>query len=320
MRFSIIIPTFNHQDTINYAIKSVLQQTLQDFEIIVVGDGCPETTDEIMNYWMKHDTRIQYQSNPKGLGHGELFRHEAIQKSNGEYIFYLGDDDMWLPRHLEILSPFLKTFDFVHSTHCAIHPGNEIYHLEDQIAKQSVRQRMSSEKWNFFGPTCAAHTKEAYQRLPYGWRPRPDGMWSDLYMWRQWFSQKDMRFFSIPYTTTVHFPSPLRGQMTLGDRIQELESYWPKVSDDEFIDELQKMRVQQSSLFNENSEPFIEGLLNVILTSQEELGYSIENIEKEKLKATYWKHAFDALQKAHSTRLGFMLTWPLRMVYELLRR
>ena len=48
---------------------------------------------------------------------------------------------------------------------------------------------MLAEKWNFFGPTCAGHTLDAYRRLPFGWQTKPTDTWSDLHMWRQWLEQ-----------------------------------------------------------------------------------------------------------------------------------
>ena len=83
MNYTVIIPTYDHQETLNFSIQSVLNQSLQDFELFVIGDGSPERTAEIMSEWCEKDNRIKYFPHPKGEGHGEHYRHEAIISSSG---------------------------------------------------------------------------------------------------------------------------------------------------------------------------------------------------------------------------------------------
>ncbi|MDS4031578.1 MAG: glycosyltransferase [Candidatus Contendobacter sp.] len=222
---TIVIPTHDHADTIRYALASVQAQTLQDFEVLVVGDGAPQRTSEIMAEICAKDPRIHYFPNAKGAGHGEQYRATALSGAKGDIVAYLGDDDLWLPHHLESLLQILQDADFAHTLHTAIQPGGDVVALGGDLACATIRQSMRLEKWNFFGPTCVGHTLAAYRRLPYGWRPRPEGLWSDLYMWRQWLDQPWCRFLSEPIPTTLHFPSPWRNGWTPEQRLQELNQW-----------------------------------------------------------------------------------------------
>jgi len=97
---SVIIPTYNRANLLPRAINSVLNQTYQDFELIVVDDGSTDNTRDIIREFQKKDDRIKYlwKKNsdcvavPLNLG---------ISHSRGLYITFLGSDDECLPKWLE---------------------------------------------------------------------------------------------------------------------------------------------------------------------------------------------------------------------------
>ena len=94
---SIIIPTFNREQYIEETIVSVIQQTYDNWELIIVDDGSSDNTFEILNKYCKKDKRIdiyQRESQPKGANH---CRNIGIEKSNGEYLIFLDSDDLLLP-------------------------------------------------------------------------------------------------------------------------------------------------------------------------------------------------------------------------------
>lgn len=89
MRFSIIIPTYNSAPTIEKCIKSVLNQTFKDFEILVMDGASSDTTMEIVRY--QSDERIIFFSE-KDKGVYDAM-NKGIAKSRGEWIYFLGSDD-----------------------------------------------------------------------------------------------------------------------------------------------------------------------------------------------------------------------------------
>lgn len=223
---TILIPTFNHADTLTVSLESVLAQTVEDYEVFVIGDGVPERTREIMAEFCQRDARIRFFDHPKGLRHGEQYRHAALQQATGQFVCYLGDDDLWLPHHLAVLTALLETVDFAHTLHTRVDPDGTIIGNAGDLNDMLTRERMLNRKWNFFGPTVVGHTLAAYRRLPEGWQPGLPDVWSDLHMWRQFLCQQDMYFLSDSTITTLHFPSSLRTHQNPEQRAAELRDWW----------------------------------------------------------------------------------------------
>lgn len=97
---SVVIPTYNRPDFLKAAIASVLQQTYQNFEIIVSDDCSAENPQPIVAAFQ--DSRIQFRRNPQNLGVG-LNATYAFQAATGKYVASLNDDDLWQPDFLEKL-------------------------------------------------------------------------------------------------------------------------------------------------------------------------------------------------------------------------
>lgn len=104
---SVIIPTCNRPELVKKAIRSVLNQTYQDFEIIVVDDGIKKRAEEAVKSFT--DQRIRYIKHNQNRG-GAAARNTGIRAAQGEFIAFLDDDDQWLPEKLEIqMEEFINT-------------------------------------------------------------------------------------------------------------------------------------------------------------------------------------------------------------------
>lgn len=97
-KVSVILPVFNGERYIRKAIESVLNQTLTDFELIIVNDGSTDNTLNIINEF--EDSRIVLISQ-ENLGPGAA-RNSALEKATGEYVMYLDADDWFSPDAFEI--------------------------------------------------------------------------------------------------------------------------------------------------------------------------------------------------------------------------
>jgi glycosyltransferase involved in cell wall biosynthesis len=95
---SVIIPTYNRAHLIGRAIQSVLDQTYQNFEIILVDDGSIDDTEEVVKSF--GDKRITYVRHTRNKG-GAVARNTGIQAARGEYIAFQDSDDEWLPTKIE---------------------------------------------------------------------------------------------------------------------------------------------------------------------------------------------------------------------------
>jgi glycosyltransferase involved in cell wall biosynthesis len=97
-KVSVIIPTHNRADLLQSAISSVLNQTFNEFEIIVIDDHSTDSTSSVVAGF--NDQRIKYIQN-KGKNGPSVARNLGINNARGEYIAFLDDDDEWLPAKLE---------------------------------------------------------------------------------------------------------------------------------------------------------------------------------------------------------------------------
>ncbi len=104
--FSVIIPLFNKESFIIKTIESVLNQTFQDFEIIVVNDGSTDESEaKVLGF---NDERIQlYNQNNQGAA---AARNLGIEKAKYDHIAFLDADDLWMENHLEILEKLIHDF------------------------------------------------------------------------------------------------------------------------------------------------------------------------------------------------------------------
>lgn len=92
MTVSVIIPTYNHAQYVVAALESVLGQTLQPDEIIVVNDGSPDDTAERLRPFVESG-RIRY-IEQRNSGQGAA-RNRGLDEAHGKYIAFLDDDDRW---------------------------------------------------------------------------------------------------------------------------------------------------------------------------------------------------------------------------------
>ena len=97
--FSVVIPAYNAERTLRAALASVLAQTEQDFEIIIVDDGSTDNTLEIANSAADQDPRIKVISGANKGAAGA--RNAGIAAAAGNLVAFLDADDVWLPRKLE---------------------------------------------------------------------------------------------------------------------------------------------------------------------------------------------------------------------------
>ncbi|MBI1744006.1 glycosyltransferase [Candidatus Acetothermia bacterium] len=227
---TVIIPTFDHGPTLRYSVHSALAQTVKDIEVFVIGDGVPEITREIVKPFIKEDPRVRFFDHPKDVRQGEVYRHAALAEARGEIVCYLSDDDLWLPHHIETMQELLKNADFAHALPLRVDPDGSIGSWNVDLAIPGFRQFHLAGN-NTIPLSCGAHTMAMYRRLPHGWRTTPRNIWTDLYMWQQFFSQPDCRLASGTQPTVLHFPSPDRKGWTLDQRVTELDHWVKKIVD-----------------------------------------------------------------------------------------
>jgi len=207
MRFTVLIPTHNNGPVVGRAIRSVLRQPERDFELFVVGDGAPEETLDVVHRMTRRDARVRLFAYEKGERHGEALRHQTLEEATGEFVCYLADDDFWFPDHLHVMGRMLQSVDFANTRFARVYPHWQIRGYVGTFDDMDLRRRMLETVTSFFGLSFGAHRMDAYRRLPEGWAPAPQGIWTDLHMVRKWLSAPGMRFATSPLVTGLNFPA-----------------------------------------------------------------------------------------------------------------
>ncbi len=111
-KVSVVLPTYNRASLLKRAIKSILNQTYQDFEMIIVDDGSTDNTENVVKGFGNEGIRYISHDNNRGAG---AARNTGIKVARGRYIAFLDSDNQWLPEKLEKQMQFIqhKTEDVV---------------------------------------------------------------------------------------------------------------------------------------------------------------------------------------------------------------
>lgn len=242
---TVLIPTHNHVETLRYSVTSVLRQTLSDLELFIVGDGIGDATRATIAELAANDGRVRLFDFPKGDRKGERHRHEALKEARGRIVAYLGDDDLWMPRHLETLDALLGDADFANTLHIGMDEAGRMFWLASDLADPQCRGRMLHDPpLNTFDLSFGGHTLAAYRRLGIGWAPPPPPRpadhrfpiyrWllgpyplpppcpADLYLWRQFLAEPWCRARSATVPTGICTQTHRRPNMSDHERAEEL--------------------------------------------------------------------------------------------------
>jgi len=147
MIVSIVTPSHNAEHFISDTIDSVLNQTYQDWEMIIVDDCSSDNSVQIIDKYVQKDKRIKLIKSDKNLGPAQT-RNKAIESSSGKYIAFLDADDMWMPHKLEKQLKFMRDNDlaFTYASYLLIdEEGNDIglFRTKEEINYDSILKTCS---------------------------------------------------------------------------------------------------------------------------------------------------------------------------------
>ena len=158
---SIVLPIYNGEKYMRQSIESVINQTYKNWELIIIDECSSDNTPIIAKEYVEKDKRIRYYRNetnlklPRGLNRG-------FSLSNGEYLTWTSDDNMFKPKAIEILIDRLleNKSDFVFSSFSKINDNEEIIERitweENDVSLIPVM--------NIVGP-CFLYTRTVYEEI-----------------------------------------------------------------------------------------------------------------------------------------------------------
>ena len=232
-RFSILLPTHDRADVIGYAIRSALQQTVADFEILLVCDGCSADTAAVVEGF--DDERIRFFDLPKAPGHGWANRNIALREARGELIAFLGDDDLLFPDHLERFAELFshERIEWAYSRPLLMSDDGVLAPIAVDLRRPTEFERFMSQG-NSVPPSCVVHRRSALDR--YGYWPHElwDGAAASSIDWELWKRMvgpaggSNLGYLPIP--TSVHFRAHWRDPRSWG--VTGMQPWFERARDD----------------------------------------------------------------------------------------
>ena len=163
--FSIITPSWNRVVLLPEMIEGILEQTDDDWELIVVSDGCSDTTPELMEHYCKDKKIRYYQKKHTGIADT---RNYGNARAKGEWLVIADSDELWLNNRLELTRKYIKK-----------HPDVEF--IAGGMILTSVKGGFNREYWQPKMPTykrlkrkeqgvmhgSCAYKKSVWDKIPY---------------------------------------------------------------------------------------------------------------------------------------------------------
>lgn len=117
---SVITPVYNAEKFLTETIKSVLNQTYESFEYLLIDDCSTDNSASIVKEFAKNDSRVKYIKLPENSG-AAVARNKGLEKAKGRFIAFVDSDDKWYPEKLEMQLDFMninnKSFTYTNYEH-----------------------------------------------------------------------------------------------------------------------------------------------------------------------------------------------------------
>jgi len=221
-RVTVVLPTYNRSSVLRFAIASVLRQTFTDFELLVIGDGCTDDSEQVAAE--SRDPPVRWIGLPQNSGHQSAPNNEGLRQARGELIAYHGHDDLWLPHHLAVMVAAIDAngADLVHSL-CLMVPS------EGDAGWLLIPQR---ELGTYAPPLCILHRKSLTDRLG-GWRAyRETGTTPpDVDLWRR-AAASGAKLSFVPRLTGIKIPASARRDVYRTRPHHEQEAWAARIASD----------------------------------------------------------------------------------------
>lgn len=291
---SVLLPTHNRPDTLRLALESVLAQTVQDFEILVVGDGCTDNTADVVKSF--NDDRIRWFDLPKAPNFGYANRNIVLKEARGEFMAFQAHDDLWFSDHLEILySPFDDpSIDLVYSMPFWVSPEGLFIPVPFNFYDPEVLQSFIDRKINLMPAGNVIHRRSCFGKVGY-WNAELNGC-GDWDLWARIIEHGNRKnFVYLRDATMVHFRAVWRrepilepGSVMASYGTRKLFPYW----DEKLSIEVPDGELEQVSMWRylkAGGIPLLQSLRNDISVFQDRRNIEIDQIfqnQRDELEKT----------------------------------
>jgi glycosyltransferase involved in cell wall biosynthesis len=240
---SVVLATYNWSSVLRHSVRSVLWQTYPNLELVVVGDGCTDDSEDVVASF--GDERARWQNLAANSGSQATPNNAGLDLATGEYVAYQGHDDVWHPRHLAAMLAYLQSTgaDFAHSLAEVLGPpGSGVRFLSGMVAGPDI------PRGRWFAPTSIVHRIELARRIG-GWRTWEEAGGPPDVDFVDRVSASGARRIRVPAMTAFKFPSSLRTNVYRDRPSHEQEAYMRRIESERFFIERELAALTLGRLF-----------------------------------------------------------------------
>jgi glycosyltransferase involved in cell wall biosynthesis len=163
---SVLTATFNREKLLPTCIESVIAQTYDNWEHLIIDDGSSDETLQVVQKYLLADARIRY-SRHSNRGQS-LSLNVALMMAAGEYVCILDSDDYYLPNHIESRIQYLKAHPEVDFLHGGIVVIGDEFVVDTTNPDRRINLNDCSVNGSFFGKTAAFRAVGGYRNIAFG--------------------------------------------------------------------------------------------------------------------------------------------------------
>lgn len=287
-RVSIITATYNYSSVLRYAIQSALAQTFQDFEMLVVGDGCTDDSAEVVSGF--NDPRLRWHNLPENSGSQSESNNKGIEMARGEFIAYLGHDDLWHPTHLQVLLAAMdeQAADWAHPLAVMIGPEGSGARRLIGLVEPGMNPKLAN-----FNTSGVMHTRSIAERV---------GKWKDYRTlsiapdsdFHQRTIRASARVARVERLTVFKFPSAWRKNVYRDKPCHEQARYWQRMMTEPDFIEREELEIIKSMAFDRVEKWMAQSDVPHSIPRTAPLGAQVESwrryrgLEPKELKPLAW--------------------------------
>jgi hypothetical protein len=223
-RVSVIIATYERPRVLRLALQSLLDQDLEDWEGLVIGDACGDDTAKVVSAF--RDPRLRYENLAENTGEQSGPNNHGLRLASAPYVAYLNHDDLWWPDHLSSSLSFLED-----------HGADLVFSLAEALAKADGPPCLlgaslaGGYESHLFAPASTWLLKRELAMRLNGWRPSRECHDAPSQDFLQRAHRSGAKLVSHPKLTVLAIHSGTRPNSYVTDDVSEHERWAARLSE-----------------------------------------------------------------------------------------
>jgi glycosyltransferase involved in cell wall biosynthesis len=226
---SVVLSTYNWSSVLRCSIRSVLWQTYPNLELLVIGDGCTDDSEQVVASF--GDERVRWHNLEQNTGNQAIPNNTGIALARGDYVAYQGHDDVWHPRHLAAMLGHIRRAgaDFGYGFAEVLGPpGSRVRWLHGRVREGDIHPGM------WLPPASIVHRTDLAPRVG-GWLGWEEAGGPPDVKFIERVVASRARLVRVPALTAFKFPAGYRPNSYREQPSYEQEAYMRRIERERFF-------------------------------------------------------------------------------------